>query len=347
MSLATCSACGQSVALGDEHLVYGDWSCPQCGTGNSIAAVTPHASLEPKMIATERDRERAANEKVGGVAVAAAILPAFPPTRKKWKRYSRFFALTLIVVWALGAPSYLVWRLEDGRADLASFRETVKANADKVEDSLRSVNSRLAELQVKTGSIETKLPPDLPELVAKVRKSVVTVYVGQGSGSGFVIELSDVPAGYRSAVITAHHVIEAATYLDGPEVFVSQGDDAVPAKLQSWDAKHDLALLYIPLDLPPLEWGSRNGHPASAGESVVALGSPFGLEGTTTSGIVSRLTENFVITDAAINPGNSGGPLLNKYGEVLAVNVWGLSQAQNFNGGVRIERACAGILRCN
>lgn len=267
------------------------------------------------------------------------------PAVKSRGRVLRYIAVTLVTIWALAAPTYLAWRVESERAANARFRAAVEAETKRSAASFRSVYSNLAELRAVAGSIESKLPPDLPALVEKVQKSVVTVHVGEISGSGFAITVSDPPEGYLSAVVTAHHVIEAAA-TSGVDVFVTQGESVVVAKLWHWDDRHDLALLFVPLNLPPLPWASDEGHEVKAGDSVIALGSPFGLEGTTTSGIVSRITERFVITDAAINEGNSGGPLLNKHGEVVAVNVWALSRAQNFNGGVRIERACAEILRC-
>jgi len=152
------------------------------------------------------------------------------------------------------------------------------------------------------------------------------------SGSGFVID-------DEGHVVTNDHVVQDAT-----QYRVRFGDNGKPiaAKLLGTDPSADLALLKVdPKDvgeeLEPLRLGaSENLRP---GDLAIAIGSPFGLEGTVTSGIISALGRTItapngfaisgaVQTDAAINPGNSGGPLLDAQGRVIGVN----SQIQT-NGG--------------
>ena len=117
--------------------------------------------------------------------------------------------------------------------------------------------------------------------------------------------------------------------------------DEVGAKVVGADASSDVAVLEldsIPSGVTPLELGSSES--LEIGDLVVAIGSPFGLEGTVTSGIVSALhreltaPDGFTIdgaiqTDAAINPGNSGGPLLDGQGRVVGIN----SQIASSSGG--------------
>lgn len=142
-----------------------------------------------------------------------------------------------------------------------------------------------------------------------------------GGGSGFVWD-------DYGHIVTNHHVVEGSSQL---QVTFNDGSVAV-AEIIGVDVSSDLAVLQIDPDgytLHPVRRG--NMDEVAVGNRVVAIGNPFGLAGTMTSGIVSALnrslmaSNNFNIpaaiqTDAAINPGNSGGPLLNEQGEVIGVN---------------------------
>jgi S1-C subfamily serine protease len=151
-----------------------------------------------------------------------------------------------------------------------------------------------------------------------------------GQGSGFVFDA-------EGHIVTNHHVVDGAQ-----SVSVRFWDGSTyDATIVGTDPSTDLAVIKVdaPADvLLPLALGDSNS--LSVGESVVAIGSPFGLEGTLTSGVVSALNRemtspnNFTIsnsiqTDAAINHGNSGGPLLNGAGEVIGVN----TQIKSDSGG--------------
>lgn len=139
-------------------------------------------------------------------------------------------------------------------------------------------------------------------------------------GSGFIID----PAGY---IVTNHHIIE-----DSEEINVKLNDNTeFTAKLIGSDPRTDLALLKIapPKPLPTVKLGDSSK--ARVGDFVIAIGNPFGLGGTVTTGIISTksrdinastisIVDNFIQTDAAINVGNSGGPMFNIKGEVIGVN---------------------------
>ena len=144
---------------------------------------------------------------------------------------------------------------------------------------------------------------------------------GQALGSGFVID----KAGH---IVTNYHVIEGANEI---EVRFSN-DDTLNATLVGSDPSTDLALLRVDATaraLTPLTLA--DSETVEVGDTVVAIGNPFGLERTVTSGIVSALQravtapngfaiDHVIQTDAPINHGNSGGPLLNARGEVIGVN---------------------------
>ncbi len=139
----------------------------------------------------------------------------------------------------------------------------------------------------------------------------------QGRGSGFVIN----PQGY---ILTNNHVVDEAAEV---QVTLSDGREFT-AKVVGKDPKTDIALVKIDgvTDLPAAPLGESST--LQVGEPVMAIGNPFGLEQTVTTGIVSAVGrvigggpyDDFIQTDASINPGNSGGPLVNAKGEVIGIN---------------------------
>lgn len=138
-----------------------------------------------------------------------------------------------------------------------------------------------------------------------------------GLGSGVLVSA-------QGHVLTNHHVVDGAQSI---EVVLSDGRKAAATVLGT-DPETDLAVLDIDLpNLPVMTLDLKN--PLHVGDSVLAIGNPFGVGQTVTSGIVSALGrsdlglstfENFIQTDAAINPGNSGGALVNVYGELVGIN---------------------------
>jgi S1-C subfamily serine protease len=146
---------------------------------------------------------------------------------------------------------------------------------------------------------------------------------GEGSGSGAVIDR----AGH---VLTNFHVVE-----DSKEIEVTlAGGEQRKANMIGHDAEHDIAILQIvdpPADLYPIQLGASDN--LKVGQRVYALGNPFGLERTITTGIISALNrtlpsrvpgrdlKSIIQTDAALNPGNSGGPLLDTSGRLIGMNV--------------------------
>jgi putative serine protease PepD len=161
-------------------------------------------------------------------------------------------------------------------------------------------------------------------------KGVVEIAASQGQGSGFLYDGD-------GHIVTNAHVVEGA----GSVSIKFWNGKSYTAQVVGTDASTDLAVLKVNApasELFPLSLGDSSK--LVVGDSVVAIGSPFGLEGTLTSGIVSALhrkmtspnqfaIDNSIQTDAAINHGNSGGPLLNAQGKVVGVN----SQIESNSGG--------------
>ena len=150
--------------------------------------------------------------------------------------------------------------------------------------------------------------------------------VPRGVGSGFIISKD-------GSVLTNHHVVADAT-----DIFVTLSDGReFKAKVVGSDERTDVALVKIDAkDLTALPIGDPKQ--LKKGQWVLAIGSPFGLESTVTSGIVSALGRDtgdylpFIQTDVAVNPGNSGGPLLNLKGEVVGINSQIVSRSGGYMG---------------
>lgn len=158
----------------------------------------------------------------------------------------------------------------------------------------------------------------------------------EGAGSGVVI--SD--DGY---LLTNHHVIEGAT-----EVTVTFADkEEYEARVVGSDPKTDLAVLKIDRDEPFQAAELGDSDKLRVGESVVAIGNPFGLSHTVTSGIVSAKGrvigagpyDDFIQTDASINPGNSGGPLFNTKGQIIGINTAIIPYGQGIGFAVPVNTA--------
>lgn len=262
----------------------------------------------------------------------------------------------VVALVALAAMAAAVLYAQAIRVDvLSSQASALSEQVVDLEEQLAGATHRIAEVE---GALDdtkkdvTKVGKEVraqaaetlntKEVTEAAMPSVVTVYCGYAQGSGFVIDVDDPPEGYISAVITNHHVVEDCTAPDGPEVVVRKGDSTPGALLHSVDERNDLALVFIRTKLPVLETAKS----PEVGDPVVAIGSPYDLDGTVTTGVVSNVHARYFQTDAAINPGNSGGPLLDRTGKVLGVTTFQLDGSQGANFAVRMKVRCDELLRC-
>jgi len=156
-------------------------------------------------------------------------------------------------------------------------------------------------------------------------------YRREATGSGFIVDKN----GY---IITNNHVVEKADHI---KVKLPHDQSEYRAKLIGVDVETDLAVIKIDAGHPLVPIKIGNSEAVQVGDGAVAIGSPFGLEATVTSGIVSatgrevagsKQFQRFIQTDAAINPGNSGGPLLNINGEVIGINTAIATQSGGYQG---------------
>lgn len=175
-------------------------------------------------------------------------------------------------------------------------------------------------------AIPPELPPE-PEIFASVRPSVVTVYrqgedpqsSERGVGSGVLVD-------EFGNILTAFHVVEGFTEVT---VRFFDGTEAI-ATVDREEPERDLAVLHVG-NLPESVFPATLAGSVRPGDKVLAIGAPFGIEGTLTQGVVSGLNRSFVVEatgqvltnmiqfDAAVNPGNSGGPLIDMSGRVVGI----------------------------
>ncbi len=205
-----------------------------------------------------------------------------------------------------------------------------------VDRALSLHNSNL----VSTHSTVQRAPDSIAGIAARVSPSVVSIDAqtasGGDTGSGFFIQ-SD------GTILTNNHVVEGAVTSGGSITVNLANGKSYPARVLGRDASYDLAVLKIDVtDAPALQLGDSDA--IQVGDPVIAIGSPLGLAGTVTSGIISAKNRavtsgggtgessfiNALQTDAAINPGNSGGPLVNINGAVIGVNSAIASLGSNF-----------------
>ena len=193
----------------------------------------------------------------------------------------------------------------------------------------RTTTQNIGANLVQTENVVERAPGSIAALAARLIPAVVSIAVSgggnSGTGSGFFLD-SD------GFILTNNHVVESAANRGRITVETSDGKK-YPATLVGRDSSYDLAVLKINVQAAPtLQLG--NSDQVMVGDSVIAIGSPLGLSGTVTAGIISSKNRavttgngfgessfiNALQTDAAINPGNSGGPLVDSTGAVIGVN---------------------------
>jgi S1-C subfamily serine protease len=190
-------------------------------------------------------------------------------------------------------------------------KELLDAYSSTITKVVNAISPGVVHIEVKKHAVNQR-----------TRKKQLT----PGSGSGFYIS-SD---GY---IITNNHVIENST-----EIKVVQSDGTTyEAGIKGADPSTDIAVLKVYESLKPLTFGDSSA--LMPGQIAIAIGNPYGLQQTVTTGVVSalgrtlranngRLIDDVIQTDASLNPGNSGGPLLNSQGHVIGVNTAIFNPAQ-------------------
>ena len=154
------------------------------------------------------------------------------------------------------------------------------------------------------------------DLYQKINPAIVSIDShlkdGISCGTGCIIEQD-------GTILTSAHVLE-----DGKDIIITMynGEDYKAEIIKKFGEKKDIALLKINVPYKLKTVKLKKKKKVRVGDSVLAIGNPFGFNGTLTKGIVSRIdySNDRIQTDAAINPGSSGGPLLNTHGEIIGIN---------------------------
>jgi len=219
-----------------------------------------------------------------------------------------------------------------GFANLSNAKPVPDSFADLAERLMPSVVniSTTQTIKTKTNQLPFQFPPGSPFEEMFKDFNQPTERKASSLGSGFIINKN-------GTIITNNHVINNAE-----DIVVRVGDKEYKAKVLGADPYSDLAVLKIDTNekFTPVKFG--NSDKARVGDWVVAIGNPFGLGGTVTSGIISarnrdiNLTryDDFIQTDASINQGNSGGPLFNLDGDVIGINTAIIAPGQSGSIGI-------------
>jgi S1-C subfamily serine protease len=254
----------------------------------------------------------------------------FNTVRAPWLR-SPWLSLVIALVAVVVAVASFV--RQQSAIDAATVAQLRAKAIDRELGLILKDNDRLAG-RVRSAERELRVTP----VAARALKSVFTIEAGPNLGTAF--------AAWRTSrgtfFITADHVVAGH---DG-RVSLERKSGSWEGEIVRRDPKNDLALVRAdgrPGGARPLWQRPRRSKPRT-GEQLLLVGSPYGLGGTVTTGIVSRVTRKAIQTDAAANPGNSGGPAVDRKGRVVGVLVGG--GGQNINFAIRIERACAKLRGC-
>ncbi|MFW6051729.1 MAG: Do family serine endopeptidase [Myxococcota bacterium] len=253
-------------------------------------------------------------------------MAASSPNPKRSRNRQRVALATLTAV-ALGGAS--VWAVQAGPAAAETSGGTASANEGAVATA-RQLGTAFAEVAERVSPavvslrVEARVPTSQMGLPFKFfgppgmqGPQMPDHQVRQGNGSGVIIG----PDGH---ILTNNHVVENATRI----TVVLQDGRHLEGEVVGTDPATDLAVVKVEAKgLPTAEFADSDA--VHAGEWSVAIGSPFGLDYTVTTGVVSAVgragfgaaeIEDFIQTDAAINPGNSGGPLVDLEGKVIGIN---------------------------
>ncbi len=235
-------------------------------------------------------------------------------------------AVAAAVLLAMGAPA----------VGLGFALHTIASQARSI-DGLRA---DVRALQAKAGA-----QPDWQAIARQVEPSVFTIETDYGLGSGWAVRTGE--AG--SELVTNFHVIADAWNNGVVTVDVRQGDRIIQGTITRADPNEDLAVIHVAERLPVLR--TSPSRPAIA-QAVMAVGSPLGLGGSVSVGVVSgfRSVEggDYVQFSAPISPGNSGGPVVDSRGRVVAI------ASAKFEGpgvealslGIPVQIACSVIVAC-
>jgi len=264
------------------------------------------------------------------------------PTTKSGKTLS-YVALALSIV-AILLSFAAIGSSEDSPKVSETAITAAPSDTSNTDDDLREDPSENADLY---------LPPsDLESFISNVAESLVLIECGDSSGTGFAFDIEGFDVGYKTFVVTNHHVIKDC--IDRPDALtVSHGEDykeITQSEIFNYDEENDLSLVQVEAELPVLVEAKLY---AKQGWWSMAIGNPLGdqellFNATTFGNIVGVENERYNFTSAIINPGNSGGPLVNSRGELIGINTfsWASTEYGVANIAVDSEMLCEKVIDC-
>ncbi len=209
----------------------------------------------------------------------------------------------------------------------------VQSKINSITEALTSVSSAQIDLEEQLGEVKAKTSSDFSGIIEQSLRGVVTIRTDVSQGTGFIITTN----GY---IVTNAHVLEGANLAS----VHTYDDRSLPASLIGYDSTMDLALLKVEGSFSKLKIGDSDD--VKIGEKVIAIGNPLGLSFTATEGIISATNRAginslpyYFQTDVSLNPGNSGGPLIDTSGEVIGINNFKISGAENIGFALEINPA--------
>jgi S1-C subfamily serine protease len=305
--------------------------CPHCG-----AAVGHDASfcgscgkpVRPDDVVT--GKETAADTSAAPASARSALLPMLSLASLA------LAALVIATVALIGSRTEASAR----RGQVQNLRnELAQAN-----HQIASLGIQDATLAKRVGAAQKSLANSkagVAPLANRVLRSVFTVETPNGLGTAWAAWT----AGGKTFLITANHVAQDAISAGTQKVKITQKSRSWDGVITKTDSVNDLAIIRVGKTIGPPLWQTPDPSLSPVpGDQLLLVGSPYGLEGTVTTGVVSRVTYDQIQTDAAANPGNSGGPALDMAGNVVGVLLSG--GAENLNFLVPIQRGCVVIRTC-
>jgi S1-C subfamily serine protease len=238
-------------------------------------------------------------------------------------------------------------------ADETNATEADLDSESTTEEAGTTLPPTFADTDEQASSADLYMPPsDMEAFIDTVAESLVLIECADSSGTGFAFDLEGVDAGFKTFIVTNHHVIKDC--IDAPgELTVSHGRDyeqQTQSEIFNHDEENDLALVQIKAVLPVLVEAEVF---AQQGWWSMAIGNPFGGEeilfnATTFGHIVAVENDEYNFTSAIINPGNSGGPLVNSRGELIGINsfAWASTEDGVANIAVDSDKLCEVVLAC-
>jgi S1-C subfamily serine protease len=247
------------------------------------------------------------------------------------------FVIALLLLLVAGVQSVLLVNLNEqlDRADAKAAADRTSAAA-KVD----ALQARITELEKRAGN-----SLDAQAVAAEVTPSVFRVVAGRFSGTAFAI--GKAADGGGTNLLTNFHVVESVYTSGSRNVALERTNARYPATIVRVDENNDLALLHSDEKFPRL---TAAAEPAKAGQPVIVVGAPLGLDDTVTTGVVSAVRDTpagqLLQFDAPINPGNSGGPVINAQRKVVGVATYKARDAEGIGLAIPIGVACQAFSTC-